>query len=304
MGKDTNLHNSIQQFYNNIKLWKPDMDMFDIHRFEDSMGDVVRSTGDYRNYFYQISFFKGGHTREKVSGVIYDIHKPCLFFSGYGHIKSWEIQENLSGFVLFFKAEFITLVPENKNVEKDFPFFSLNPSAVLPLEEDEIVKLSDICDKMLHYYHLEPTKRFVSIVQSYLNVFLNEIRILYETNASPRLDQNSLSNDVFSRYQALINEQFELLQKGKETAVRKISDYAELLNIHPNYLNEVVNNTTGKSASELLFERTIKEAKSMLLHTTMTASEIAYQLNFQSPSYFYRFFKSKTGLTPSEFRRK
>lgn len=297
-------HSSILDLYQNLNLWDPKLELFDIHKFETSMGKVIKKTNTYRNYFYQVSFFKGGRTLETITDKTYDIKKPCLFFSGYGHLKHWEIKEKLYGFVLFFKGEFISLCPENGNVLKDFPFFANASDAVIPLQhQSDINLLSELCEKMMHYYRQPCGSEYLAIIQCYLNIYLNHIKLIYQKTLKTECVDNARSS-LMGRYQSLIDQHFERLHRHEPTSLVKVKDFAEELNVHPNYLNEVVSRQAGISASELFFDRTIQEAKSLLCQTELTSSEIAYRLNFTSPSYFYRFFKSKTGITPADFRKK
>ncbi len=84
---------------------------------------------------------------------------------------------------------------------------------------------------------------------------------------------------------------------------RSIDFYARQLEITPNHLNKSVKAATGRTAISLLNEMSILDAKMRLNHTNQTISEIAFQLGFEDQSYFSRFFKKATGLTPSEYRK-
>ena len=82
----------------------------------------------------------------------------------------------------------------------------------------------------------------------------------------------------------------------------KVNEYAELLNVTPNHLSETIKKITGKTAGEVIHQRLILEAKRRLLHSSISAKELAYALNFNDPSYFSRFFKANTDLSPEGFR--
>ncbi|MBS1601630.1 MAG: AraC family transcriptional regulator, partial [Bacteroidetes bacterium] len=79
---------------------------------------------------------------------------------------------------------------------------------------------------------------------------------------------------------------------------------AELLFITPNHLNALCQELVGRPAGEVIRDRVLLEAKRLLTNAGMTATEIAYELNFQDNSYFNRFFKKYEGVTPDEFRKK
>lgn len=83
---------------------------------------------------------------------------------------------------------------------------------------------------------------------------------------------------------------------------RKVIDYASDMNITPGYLSSVVKNVTGKSAAEWIEEYVLMEAKALLASTDMTIQQICYQLNFPTQSFFGKYFKTHTGLSPKSYR--
>jgi len=82
-----------------------------------------------------------------------------------------------------------------------------------------------------------------------------------------------------------------------------VAEYASMLSISPNHLNKCVKAATGKSAQELLSEMVLLEARVLLRQTSLTVNEIAWKIGKEDPSDFIRFFKSKTGQTPTEYRK-
>jgi AraC-like DNA-binding protein len=72
----------------------------------------------------------------------------------------------------------------------------------------------------------------------------------------------------------------------------------------PVQLNRAIKSVSGKTASDLIIERLILEAKRLLLFSDLSNKEVAFKLNYEDPSYFTRIFRRKTGLTPTEFRSK
>lgn len=99
---------------------------------------------------------------------------------------------------------------------------------------------------------------------------------------------------IFHGFREHINNNFK-----KRLAV---SEYAELLNITPTHLNRICRKTLDVSASDLIHERTVIEAKRLLIYTSMAINEISYELGYLEPAHFSKFFHVKTGKTPSNFR--
>ncbi|MCV2870087.1 AraC family transcriptional regulator [Defluviimonas sp. WL0002] len=103
-------------------------------------------------------------------------------------------------------------------------------------------------------------------------------------------------------YQRLARRYAELLEDGFRSG-QGVSDYARSLGVTPTHLTRVCNKTCGRSASDLLHDRVIFEARRMLLETRLPVAKVSEQLGFASPAYFTRAFQHRTGKTPSAFRR-
>jgi AraC-like DNA-binding protein len=82
-----------------------------------------------------------------------------------------------------------------------------------------------------------------------------------------------------------------------------VTDYANQLAITPNHLTQIVKQITGKTTTEILQETNIMEIKRLLIHTSLTVSEIALMMKFADQSYFTKYFKKMTGQTPLDYRR-
>lgn len=97
---------------------------------------------------------------------------------------------------------------------------------------------------------------------------------------------------VYNSFRRLLNKEFKQL--------KKVKDYANSLNITEKHLNEIIHQRTGETASSLIYKQLILEAK-RLLNTGNSTKEVSYELNFIDPGHFSKFFKSQTGLSPTEF---
>ena len=84
--------------------------------------------------------------------------------------------------------------------------------------------------------------------------------------------------------------------------MHRVSAYARTLAVSSSHLNAVVRRQLGRSPTDLIQERVALEARRLLLHTDETAARVGYALGFDDPSYFARFFKRRTGKSPTTFR--
>jgi AraC-like DNA-binding protein len=108
---------------------------------------------------------------------------------------------------------------------------------------------------------------------------------------------SSGGQEIFRRFQQFIHQ-------ANPVSNLKVNQAADYLGLSPQNLNAVCRKAAGKSASELIMEQVILEAKRYLLHSDKNISEIAFTLNFSDASHFVKYFKKSTGETPQTFRSK
>lgn len=109
--------------------------------------------------------------------------------------------------------------------------------------------------------------------------------------------------DEMSTRSKIVLENFLLLVRDHHTKERSLSFYADKLYLTPKYLSKLIKSVSGKSAHEWIDSFVILEAKNLLKYSDMSIKSIVYELNFPNQTTFYRFFKTKTGMTPSEYRK-
>jgi AraC-like DNA-binding protein len=113
-------------------------------------------------------------------------------------------------------------------------------------------------------------------------------------NPQEKIKQNS-SIRITQQYKDMLTK--HVYEKNR------ISDYAGMLSVSVNHLNKCVKTASGKSAQDLLGEMMLMEAKALLKQTNLSVNEIAWQLRKEDSSDFSKFFKAKTGYTPTQFRK-
>ena len=84
---------------------------------------------------------------------------------------------------------------------------------------------------------------------------------------------------------------------------RKVLFYADRLHVTPDYLSTLVRGISGRTASEWINNFVVLEAKIMLMSTKMTIQQVSQELNFPSQTFFGKYFKRLTGVSPKEYRR-
>ena len=112
--------------------------------------------------------------------------------------------------------------------------------------------------------------------------------------AGDRQASGAADSEVFRRFESLLEQRH--LERWS------VSDYAKALSVTPTHLNRVTRAATGDTASHLILNRMVREARRNLVYTTLPVSTIAYALGFDDPAYFSRVYAAATGLSPSAFR--
>jgi AraC-like DNA-binding protein len=134
----------------------------------------------------------------------------------------------------------------------------------------------------------------VEILYSLLKVFL--IRLIQQTaGAGPGCKRQPVKDDVVNRFIGMVYEHF--------STMKKVADYAEILCIAPSYLNIRVKAVTGLTASSLIKQVIITEAKKQVWEKGLSLKEVAYQLGYDDTSHFSKFFKRAAGKNYSSFKR-
>ena len=138
-----------------------------------------------------------------------------------------------------------------------------------------------------------------TLLVSNIELLLNYCTRYYDRQFITRKESNS---HFLNKFERTMQEYFRDNQPG-EGGLPTVGYLAEKLCLSPNYFSDLLKKETGKNAQEHIHIYLIEEAKNSLLNSDATVSEIAYKLGFEYPQYFSRLFKTKTGLTPGEYRK-
>ena len=249
----------------------------------------------HRHVFYHLVCFTGGSGSHSIDFTRFPVEEGQIYFMTPGQVHSWNFELHPDGYVVNFSGNFLRNFLLSPNYLDRFPFFSGN-------SEDSVVqmippirgKVYAILENMLEYYRQQAEKDADLLRTLLLQLFLTvQAGIETEKPAHP---------PAFTQKQQLMANWKKLIEQHYKT-LRRPSEYAGLLFVTPNHLNALCQDLLGRSAGEVIRDRVQLEAKRLLTNAGMTATEIAYELNFQDNSYFNRFFKKYEGMTPDEFRR-
>lgn len=249
-----------------------------------------------RRKFYSILLLTHGEIEETIGHHQYHFTSGTLYFIGENQLHAIERwSEDIKGIFCMFDADYFLLCIKHQIKLNQFPFFQMNQKPFLKLSEREIQMMEHLFWKLNSEKCQKTTFNDDLLTRMFLNVILLEAERIYNRQTSADAFSLSRKDQIASQFQLLVNQHF--MDK------KQVSDYAELLHIHPNHLNDVIKEVTGFPASHFIQKQLIQEAKSRLIQTNDTVSMIAADLNFTDDSYFGRFFKKQTGITPLHYRK-
>lgn len=252
------------------------------------------SDNPHRHNYYSVIWSFTSTGKHVIDFKEYPIIPNHVFFVSPSQVHQIITDPKPTGYVILFTPEFL----EKNSIREDFIanlklFQKSDETPPLPLNDKMIGTLRYFADQMLSSFHSENELRFESI-GAYLKLFL------IECNSHCSLSPGSNTQNI-EVGKTLVKNFREIVEK-RYPEWHQVKDYAEALFVSPNYLNEVIKSAINISAKDFIQNRLILEAKRMAIFTTKSSKEIGYDLGFDDPSHFSKFFKSNTRQSLQAFK--
>jgi AraC-like DNA-binding protein len=249
-----------------------------------------------RRDFYKVTLIIG-KGRLHYGDEWLDVEQPALLISNPRVPYSWERFSEQDGWYCLFTEAF--LLPEGRQTLLDSPLFPASGVPVFFVDEQQRKEIDAIFALMKREITGDYPRKF-DLLRHYLHVLLH-----YAMKMQPaqRAGQPvGAAARITHGFFELLEQQFPIDTTETELQLKTANDFAAKLNVHVNHLNRALKEVTGKTTTEHIAARVVKEAMALLRHSDWNISQIAYGLGFEYPAYFNIFFKKHTGLTPLEAR--
>lgn len=246
----------------------------------------------HRHDFYVTVIFTKGTGIHEIDFQKYDVSEGSLFFLSPGQVHSWELSPDTEGYIFFFSQPYYEMHYVNQKL-KNFPFFNSSSfPRKLQLQSEELGNMVRLFEGIQNEHQSQNVMK-----QGFILSLISQIYI-YSVREFSKDDEKTSATSVsyFKHYQ-----DFENLLEESFTSQKSISYYASQLNISAKHLNRITQTVMQKTASEIITERVILEAKRMLMYLDEGLVEIAFRLGYEEYSYFARMFRKNSGITPSQF---
>lgn len=293
-------HKTISDFHQFRGLPKPQHPLISVINFEaikHGQGDEPQS---FVQDFYSIALKRLVNGRMKYGQQEYDFREGIMFFLAPGQVYSIDAREGFQhwGWIILIHPDFLWNTPLAKKI-KQYEYFSYSVHEALHLSEKEEATVLGIVHNLEQEYHanIDTFSQHVMIAQ--LELLLTYAERFYHRQFITR---RIINHTILDRLESMLTDWFNndaLITKGLPT----VQYIAETLNVSPNYLSGLLKVLTGQSTQQHIHNKLIEKAKEKLSTTTLSVSEIAYELGFEHPQSFSKLFKIKTNLSPLEFRQ-
>ncbi len=278
-----------------INLFEPDKDGSGFY-FSTLRNHLVNShkhiEKPHRHDFYVTVIFTAGNGIHEIDFQKYEVSAGSIFFLSPGQVHSWELSADTDGYIFFFSQPYYEMHYVSQKL-KGFPFFNAPGfSRKLQLQSEGLLTVIPLFKAIEHECEAHYIQKQNFILSLITQIYIHAVR---EFSKDDQLTP-AANGSYFKHYQ-----DFENLLEVFFVSEKSISYYASMMDISPKHLNRITQTIVQKTASQIITERVMLEAKRMLIYLDEDLVEIAFRLGYEEYSYFARVFRKNTGITPSQF---
>ncbi len=279
----------------NLNANKNENDLLNIDRFKGYISSNPHLEEVHSHSYFHLVYFTKGKGKHIIDFESFPVEKGMIYFMKPSQVHQWSFEDDFDGYVINFSAHFFDWLKINSTLLDDFSFFRTFKLSeqVVKIKEEHQTQIEAIFEKLLNESLKHSIFTNLQIALTLIELFIAVERIKTLPTALGNTDNSH--SEFMKRFQKLLENNFKTERLPK--------NYAANLNVTTSFLNSVCKEFFGKSSGEMIRDRVILEAKRLLVNFDLTINQISYSLNFNDNSYFVKFFKKYTGLTPDQFRK-
>jgi AraC family transcriptional activator of pobA len=293
---------TITEYHRAAGLPKPAHPLISLVHMDDLNRPLAEGSFSLIYDFYSIAMKRVKNTKFKYGQQASDFDEGVLFFMSPGQVLGVETEKDSimhrpEGWMILIHPDFLWNTPLAKII-KQYEFFNYSVHEALYLSDKEETMLTTIAQNIEQEYHANIDRFSGSVIIAQLELLLTYSERFYQRQFITR---KIASHEILTKLEDLLTHYFNsgaLAQRG----LPSVTYIAENLNISPGYLSSLLKSLTGQNTQQHLHNKLIELAKEKLSTTNLSVSEIAYELGFEHLQSFSKLFKTKTTLSPMEFR--
>ena len=289
--------NSIKELHSFIGLPTPLNPLITLIDHSSSMSNKQTQNEKLLLNFYNISIKRSFKGKLKYGKNHYDFDEGTMSFIAPNQIISIdsEADRNNDGWSLLFHSDLIRQYPLGKII-KNYGFFSYTVKEALHLSDEEEKTVEAVVQNIQKEINSRLDNFSQDVIVSNLELLLSYCNRFYSRQFITR---KMATNDLLTNFENILDKYFT---NDSDFTLPTVEKLATELNVSSSYLSDMLRSLTGQNTQQHIHDKLIEKAKEILTNTNLTVSEIAYQLGFEYSQSFSKLFKSKTNLTPIEYR--
>ena len=299
MKKHPVIFNSLSQLHKAMGQAPPSHPLVSIMNYGEAHFDPKNFEHGIILNFYKISFKTSFSGKLKYGQGYYDFEEGGMSFIAPGQLLKMQDEEaKYDGMTLHIHPDFLRPYPLNSGI-RQYGFFSYSAAEALYLSEKEKAIILNIYGIIQDELNDRIDKFSQDVIISQIEVLLNYANRFYDRQF---LTRKTVNNDLLAKLEQQMENYFneeKSLVKGLPT----VNAVAEKLNVTPRYLSDLLRNLVGVNTQQFIHEKVIEKAKEYLAKDELTIAETAYHLGFEHPQSFNKLFKSKTSISPSDYKK-
>lgn len=274
----------------------PEKLQFEIYPLSDYLKDGGCLTQKpHVHTFYQIIWFMSGKGKHYVDFNEYNVQDNSFFFISQGQIHCFD-DNNYEGCIIHFNESFIADSENQINTFLNHNIFhSFEKEPVFHIKHTDDKELRNIVTQMQSEMWTPSQFAHGEYLKILLHLFLIVIQRFGIRKDCSGLSINNPSHILFVKFRRLLEENYR--------SIHTVAEYADLLNISTKTLTNCTKCISHQTPLEIINKRISLEAKRLLVYSDKNVNEIGFELGFDDPSYFVKFFKRYMKLSPSDFRK-
>ncbi|MDJ1498439.1 helix-turn-helix transcriptional regulator [Cytophagaceae bacterium DM2B3-1] len=291
---------TIAEYHRLMELPAPAHPLVSVIRFEDTRRQLKHCSVRIIHNFYTIALKKNFNGKLKYGQQEFDFDAGVMHFMAPRQVLAIDASPAEfihSGWLLLIHPDFLWNTPLAQKIKK-YEYFGYQVNEALHLSDREEGMISDTMQHIAHEYQSGIDAYTQDVLLAHIELVLTYCERFYQRQFITRKLAN---HQLLNRLEELLTAYFksdDLANKGMPS----IQYISEQLHISPNYLSRLLKTLTGQSTKQFVHDKLMDLAKEKLSTTDQTVNEIAYALGFEHPQSFSKLFKSKTKLSPLEFR--
>lgn len=293
---------SISDVHKVLGLEKPRHPLVSLIPIDERIANFDYGDSTYVFGFYQISLKFGIQGQMTYGRSTYDFEDGSILFGKPGQVFRFdgtELKESTGGWTLIFHPDLIRKSELARTIET-YSFFSYEVNEALHLSDEERIALTELVNKIKQEYEQNIDRHTQKLIIANIELMLDYCTRYYDRQFYMR---SNINQDVISKFESLLRTYFDE-ERCLDEGIPSVKFCGEQLNMSPNYLSDLLKKETGSTALHHIQNFVIERAKNQLLGTNEQVSQIAYGLGFDYPQHFSKLFKSKTGMSPAEYRNR